>query len=394
MRLQDGRYEFQSRGRVAMPQTSKNSALIGEALDQLTTPALVLDLPAFERNLAEMARRAGSASRALRPHAKGPKCPEVAKRQIASGACGIACATLFEAETLADAGVGRLLLTSPIAGAARIDRLLALNARVDGGVCAVADASDAVDAVAAAAARAGRKLRVLVDVDVGQKRTGATSMEAAVALAQQIARSPALEFKGVQAYYGHLQGIVSHDERQFACNKALSQVADLLERMRRSGVAAEIVTGGGTGTCAIDLDAGVFSEIQPGSYPFMDSAYAAVEIEKGRSVFEPSLFVDADVVSANIDGQATLNAGMKAVPVDGAPVRVVAGAPDDSSYRIAGDEFGIVAWKDGSRRLAVGDRVRLLTGHCDTTCNLHAELVVVKDDRIVDIWPISARGRW
>jgi 3-hydroxy-D-aspartate aldolase len=367
-----------------------------DSRSDVIAPALILDLPTFDRNIAEMARRARSADRGLRPHAKGPKCPEVARRQIAAGASGIACATLFEAETMAAAGIPNLLLTSPVIGEARLRRLTAVDALCDGGVIAVSDHVDGIEQLAAAARHAGRRIGVLIDVDVGQRRTGVDDPAIAVELARTIASQRGLEFRGVQGYYGHLQGLQNFAERQAACQSAMAHLGRVIAALRDAGLPPQIVTGGGTGSCAIDLAADTFTEIQPGSYPFMDTAYADVDIAgDGSTVFDVALFVETEVVSTNVAGQVTVNAGMKAIPTDGGPVRIASDAPKDSVFRHAGDEFGILSWPDvkthGPR---AGDRMRIVTGHCDTTCNLYADLHVMKGDDLVDVWPITARGRW
>jgi 3-hydroxy-D-aspartate aldolase len=363
---------------------------------RVTTPALIVNLSAFDRNLTEMAQRAVKAGRGLRPHIKGPKCPEVARRQIAAGASGISCATLFEAETMAAAGIPNLLLTSPVIGEARLRRLTAIDALCDGGVAAVIDHADGLEQLAAAATRAGRRINVLIDLDVGQRRTGVGDAASAVELAHAIARHRSLAFRGLQGYYGHLQGLQNFTERQAACKEAMAHIARVIDALRNAGLPPQIVTGGGTGSCAIDLAADTFTEIQPGSYPFMDTAYAAVDIAgDGSTVFDVALFVEAEVVSANVAGQVTINAGMKAIPTDGGPVRIASGAPKGSIFRHAGDEFGVVSWPDpAAQGPRLGDRLRIVTGHCDTTCNLYADLHVMKEDGLVEVWPITARSRW
>lgn len=199
----------------------------------------------------------------------------------------------------------------------------------------------------------------------------------------------------MQAYYGHLQGQTSLDERRAAASAQIERLSALIERLPREGLAPEVVSGGGTGTCAIDLEAGVFTELQPGSDPFMDAQYERVEIARDEpQPFGVALFVQATVVSANQPGQVTINAGMKAIPTDGAPPRFT-GARADCSYAIGGDEFGFVrSGGSGDGDLAVGDVIECVTPHCDITTNLHGFLHCVRDDDLVDIWPIEARGRW
>jgi 3-hydroxy-D-aspartate aldolase len=373
-----------------------NADLIGKAGSRwsLSTPALVLDRAVFAANVATMVDWARAAGCDLRPHVKGPKSVTVGRALVEMGACGLACATLFEAETMVDGGIGDVLITGPIVTERGQRRLAELASRAT--VTAVVDRMEAIAALAALLSGAGAQLRLLVDVDVGQRRTGVVSEQDAVRLAAAIERAPELDYAGLQAYYGHLQGIRDFGERRQKAGEQQARIEGFVTRLRSEGLPPRVVTGAGTGTAAIDARSGVFTELQPGSFPFMDAAYEQEDLlGDGTTPLAVSLFVHSTVVSANQTGQVAIDAGMKAIPTDGAPVRFVKGAPAGARYAFAGDEFGFVIF-DGADdgRLEVGDQVVCVTPHCDTTANLHAVLHVVEGDELVAIWPIEARGRW
>ena len=358
----------------------------------LNTPALLLDLNALDRNIAAMAAHAKAAGINLRPHAKGAKSVEIGRRQVAAGAIGICCATLGEAEVIAGAGIADVLVTSPVVTPAMIDRLMTLNQRAKG-LMVIADNPANVDALVAATARAGQPLSLIVEFDVGQGRTGTTSVEAASALAQRIKASPHLRYRGVQAYYGHLQHVAAFADRKAAADTQIARVRGLLERLRADGLAPEIVSGGGTGTFDIDPGGGVFTELQAGSYPFMDREYLEIDMTSGRSSpFAASLFVQASVVSANREGFAVVNAGYKSFATEGGMPRVVVPRLANATYKLMGDEHGGIQYDSGSGTLKVGDAVEFLTPHCDPTINLYDRYHCMRGDTLVEIWPVDARG--
>jgi 3-hydroxy-D-aspartate aldolase len=360
---------------------------------RLSTPALLLDLDALDRNIAAMAAHAKQAGINLRPHAKGAKSIEIGRRQMAAGAVGICCATLGEAEVIAGAGIENVLITSPIVTPAMIDRLVALNERAKG-LMVVADNPANVDALAAAAAKAGQPLSVVVEFDVGQGRTGTTSVELAAALARRIAASPQLRYRGIQAYYGHLQHVTTFTDRKAASETQIARVRGLLERLKADGLAPEIVSGGGTGTFDIDPGGGVYTELQPGSYPFMDREYLEIDMTAGRSSpFVAALFVQASVVSSSRAGFAVVNAGYKSFATEGGMPRLVVPKLVDATYKLMGDEHGGIQYDPASGALQVGDTVEFLTPHCDPTINLYDRYHCVRGDTLVEIWPVDARGR-
>jgi 3-hydroxy-D-aspartate aldolase len=371
-----------------------NQALLGEpgSRERLCTPALVLDLEPFERNLSAMAAFARAKGVALRPHAKTHKSSLIARRQLEVGAAGICVATIGEAERLSAAGIGPLLVTSPLPTPAKLERLAALHGRTDG-LMVVADSLELVDALGRIAAGADRTLEVLVDLGVGRQRTGCTSIGAARAVAGRIASSNTLAFGGVQAYAGNLQHVADFAERRGLDEAETTKLRELLDALHEDDIEVPRVTGGGTGTHAIDGPAGVFTELQCGSYLFMDVDYLRVALrEDERLPFAPSLFVRTCVISANAKAHVTTDAGLKHFATDGPAPEIARGAPKDAVYRFFGDEHGRVELEDAARRLPVGSALECVTPHCDPTVNLHDWYHVVRGDTLVDLWPIDARG--
>jgi D-serine deaminase-like pyridoxal phosphate-dependent protein len=360
---------------------------------KLNTPALLLDLDALERNIAAMAAHARKAGVQVRPHSKGAKSIEIGRRQVAAGAVGICCATLGEAEVIAGGGIDNVLVTSPVVTPAMMDRLMTLNQRSKG-LIVVADNPGNVDVLATVSAKAGRPLSVIVEFDVGQGRTGTTSVDAAASLAARIKASQHLRYVGVQAYYGHLQHVTTFADRKAAAEMQMARVRSLLERLQADGLTPEIVTGGGTGTFDIDPGGGVYTELQPGSYPFMDREYLEIDMtQAGSSPFVPALFVQASVVSASREGFAVVNAGYKSFATEGGMPRVLVPRLADATYKLMGDEHGGIQYDPKSGTLKVGDTVEFLTPHCDPTINLYDRYHCVRGDTLVEIWPVDARGR-
>ncbi len=372
-----------------------NADLIGQpgSRHHLTTPALVLDLDAFERNLARMTAMLRPRGVRIRPHAKTHKCAEIARRQIAAGATGICVATLHEAEALARGGVAAMLITSPVIGAAKIARLVRLNAALPA-LMVVADNAENVRALAAAAQESGGVLRVLVDIDIGMQRTGVPTAAAVVALARLVASSAGLAYGGVQAYSGRVQHIEAYADRDRTYGAQLDTLRHAVAALTEAGLAPDIITGGGTGSVGIDCGASLITEHQAGSYIFMDVEYNAVEILPGGNAvpFETALTMRNSVVSTNAKGFVTIDGGYKCFATDGPKPIVHAGAPAGTQYDFFGDEHGRLIFAHHDEAMALGATVELVTPHCDPTVNLHNYYHVVQGDRLVDIWPIDARG--
>ena len=369
-----------------------NAALVGDqdAAARLATPCLLLEADAFEHNLAAMMELVRGHGRQLRPHVKAHKCTAIGRRQLEAGAVGLCCATVREAEVMAEAGLGGLLVTSPVVAPVMIERLARAHDRL-GDLAVVVDSAAGVDALAAAFG-ADRPLGVLVEIDVGQGRTGVTAPEDAVRLARRIEQLPQLRYRGVQAYYGHLQHVPAYADRKAKAAEQWARLRPFLDALGAAGLRPEIVTGGGTGTHLLDLEQGPFSEIQPGSYLFMDKQYGAIELAPGAARFRTSFSVAARVISANQPDLVVLDAGFKAMATDAGPALVAGGADADATYQFMGDEHGGLRFGAGAARPAVGALVRLVAPHCDPTVNLHDWFHVMQDGRLVDIWPVDARG--
>lgn len=368
-----------------------NERFIGEkgSRSRLCTPALLLDLDALERNIAAMARLTKAAGVKLRPHMKGGKSIEIARRQIAAGAIGICCATLSEAEVMARAGLTDILVTSEAVTPAMIDRAIALNASSEGFLLNVEDPQN-VGWLAEAAGQAGKDLSLLVEFDVGQDRTGIADIDGVVALAQKVKDTPHLSYRGLHAYYGHLQHVPLPADRKAAAEEQLARIGDLVAALTAAGLAPEIVTGGGTGTFDTDLTGGVFTEIQPGSYPFMDREYYEIE-RTGERPFDASLFVLATVIASR-EGHAIVNSGYKALATEGGPPVLLSPTLTGATFMFEGDEHGDLKYDPGGGALRLGEPVEFLTPHCDPTINLHNHYHCVRGDTLVDIWPVDARG--
>lgn len=357
----------------------------------LNTPVLVLDQDILARNVATMAAFARMHGVALRPHAKTHKSAHIARLQMEAGAAGVCCAKLGEAEALSAEGIGSILITSPVVTPQAIARLVALHNR-----CAdlrvVADHPANVEALSAALAAPTRPLTVLVDIDPGIRRTGVSSPDAALALARRVMDLPALSFGGVQMYCGAQQHIENFADRRAAIEERTTYLRAVLELLGGAGIDCPVVTGGGTGTHRIDAALGVYTELQVGSYVFMDRQYNDCDLTgAGDMPFETALFIDARIVSANAPGMATIDAGFKAMSTDGGPPAIRCGAPDGASFIFMGDEHGAIVARGHTFRL--GDPITLATPHCDPTVNLYDAYHVVRGDTLVDIWPVTARGR-
>ena len=355
------------------------------------TPALVIDRPAFFANLKTMAQVARAHGIALRPHAKSHKSVAIAEVQIAAGALGQCCAKLGEVEVFAQAGIRGLLLCTPLRGQAKLRRLAAV---LDVAPDTMVVVEDLAGVAALAEALAGLRLDVLIDVDVGTHRTGVASPEAALAIAEAIAAAPGLRLVGLQGYAGHIQATPAYAERRTASGSALGVLAEIRDLLVDQGHPCPIVTGGGTGTHDFDHLPGILTELQVGSYLFSDVVYDRVEMsEGGERRWQNSLFVWTSVLSAQHEGFATTDAGIKSFSTDGPPPVIASGAPRGSTYAMFGDEFGKVTLADPTARLAVGDLVTCIVPHCDPNVNLFDRYHVVEDGRVVEVWPIEARGK-
>jgi len=363
-------------------------ATIGMPLAEVDTPALVLELDAFEANLHRLRDSLSGRNVKVRPHAKSHKCPQIAMRQIALGAVGVCCQKVSEAEALVEGGVGDVLVANEVVGLAKLRRLAALAKQARVAVCA--DDAGNVVALAAASREAGVKLDVLVEINVGANRCGIEPGDAAVALAQRIASSPDLRFAGLQAYQGAAQHVRKVEDRRAAIEGAVDAVKRTLDGLRAANIACPKVTGAGTGTYLFEAGSAVYDELQPGSYIFMDADYARNDwTESGIPRFEHSLFVWTTVMSRPSRERVIVDAGLKASSIDSGMPRIAAGGP--AEYVKASDEHGVIQ-VNGAPGYAVGDKIKLIPGHCDPTVNLYDDYVCIRKGRVEALWPITARG--
>ena len=354
-------------------------AQVGQRLDEVDTPALILDLDAFEANLSALDKSLAGRKVRVRPHAKMHKSPEVAKRQLARGAVGVCCQKVSEAEAMVEGGVTDVLVSNEVVGAQKIRRLAALTKRAHIGVC-VDDASNL-----RALEESGAKLDVYIELEVGMRRCGIEPGEQAVQLAKQVTGTKHLRFAGLQAYHGRAQHMRTMEERQAAIEGAAQHVAEMKRLLKKAGIECPIVTGAGSGTYMLEVEAG-WDEIQVGSYAFMDVDYAKNEQAAPMPRFRHALFVLATVMSRAPD-RAVVDAGLKASSVDsGLPT--VWQRPG-LAYVGASDEHGKLEGNDLPR---LGEKLLLVPGHCDPTVNLYDWYVAVRAGRVEALWPVSARG--
>ena len=365
-------------------------ASVGMRVEDVDTPALIVEMRTLERNLERMAAFAEQHGVRLRPHAKMHKCPALATLQIALGAVGMCCQKVSEAEAMVDGGVRDLLITNQIVGPRKIARLAMLAGRARVGVC-VDDAGNVRD-LGAAARAAGVTLEAYVEIDVGANRCGVAPGAPALALAREIARQAGLRFAGLQAYQGRAQHLRTPAEREAAIAQATGLARATRDLIVADGLPCETITGGGTGTYMLEAGSGVYGELQAGSYAFMDADYASNQAD---APFAHSLFVLTTVMSRS-SGHAVVDAGLKAHSVDSGMPRVHADASglpvSGLDYRRPSDEHGMIFAIAEAELPALGARLRLIPGHIDPTVNLHDWIVCVRDGMVEALWPVTARG--
>ena len=357
----------------------------GTPVPELDTPALLLDLDAFEYNVDRMARFFADRSTSLRPHAKTHKCPDIARRQMAAGAIGITCAKVGEAEVMVEAGIQDILIANQVVGKIKIDRLTDLADRSK--MMVAVDGPANVQQLSAACQAKGVTLRVLVEVDVGMGRCGVQPGKAALHLAQKVARSPGLKLSGLMGYEGHLVQLRDPEERKTRVLKDLAPLQETRDLLEQNGLPVEIVSGGGTGTYDISGANPPMTEIEAGSYVFMDSTYSQT-----RPEFHQALFILSTIVSRTNPARLVTDAGRKTISNDfGLPTPI--GVPG-AAMKSLSEEHGVVLLDNPDEvALRPGDKIRFVPSHCCTTTNLYDKLYVIQDEVLVDIWPIAARGR-
>ncbi|MFW7523823.1 DSD1 family PLP-dependent enzyme [Vibrio ostreicida] len=364
-------------------------------ITQLDTPALIVDLDLMERNLITMQKRVEQLGLTLRPHTKAHKNPAIARKQIDLGACGICTAKLGEAEIMAEGGISDILITTPIAGEQKIRRLIKLHQTYPSyRFIQVIDHRQHVIDISQAAREAGVCVPVMIEVESGQQRCGVEVGDALLTLIEMINETEGVSYAGLQAYSGHLQHVKGYEDRQAKARSVVEGLFDYIENvLTPRGLAPEIVSGGGTGTYAA-YDGLGFTEIQAGSYLFMDTAYQAIGDEschEKNNQFGVSLKVLSTVVSHPTSQRAVIDAGMKCLSIDLGMPKVEGNS--QLTYQTGGDEHGIIHIDEGHEPLMIGQRITLLPSHCDTTLNNFNTLYAIRSGVVVEQFAILGRGR-
>ena len=366
---------------------------IGVTKWELDTPALCVDLDLLEANLATMQRTVAANGIASRPHVKTHKCPAIARLQLESGSVGICTAKVSEAETMFDHGIDRIVMTTSNVTPFKIQRAMSLRQRCPEFIQATDTAGNARD-LSEGAQAAGTVADVVVDVDPGGHRTGITPGQPALELAQLVDRLPGLRLRGMLCYDGGSQHVRGFENRKAQTLERLAPAAETFALMQRSGLDTEIFSGGGTGTYNIDHETAGFTDVQVGSYVFMDAQYLSIGGEQDHEVytdFEPSLTILTTVLNAQYEGRATTDAGAKACTIN-QPWPIVKGETG-LTYRSGSDEFGTIRYDDPSRTYRVGEKLELIVSHCDPVVNLYDQMYAIRGDRVEAVWQIAARGK-
>ena len=364
-------------------------AAVEDRLEDVDTPALILDLERFEANLQRMREAAARLDVRVRPHAKSHKCPEIARRQMGAGAIGICCQKVTEAEVFLAAGIDNVLITNEVVGGRKLERLAQLGRRYPAarlGVCV--DDVEVVHRLAGTCSREGARLDVYVEIDVGQNRCGVATPAEVLTLAHAIVACPSFTFMGLHAYAGSAQHRRRVAERRGAIEAAARKADEARAALSAARLRCEIVTGGGTGTFMYEAGSRIYNEVQPGSYVLMDTDYAGNEQDVDAPRFDHALLILATVMSVRGD-RATLDAGLKAFSTDsGLP------SPAFDGWRVANisDEHTVLHRIGDRPSLHLGEKVLLIPSHCDPTVNLHDWFVAVREGTVEALWAIDARG--
>ncbi len=368
-------------------------ALPGMDENDIQTPCLVLDLDALERNIKKMGDYAKAHGMRHRVHGKMHKSVDVALLQeTLGGSVGVCCQKVSEAEVFARGGIKDVLVSNQVRDPAKIDRLARLPKLGARTICCV-DMLENVADLSAAATRHGTTIECLVEIDCGAGRCGVKTTPEVVMLAKAIAAAPGLKFSGIQAYQGAMQHMDSYEDRKAKIALAVAQVKDAVDTLKADGITCDIVGGGGTGSYYFESTSGVYNELQCGSYAFMDADYGRILDKDGKRIdqgeWENALFILTSVMSHAKADKAIVDAGLKAQSVDsGLPVIF---GRTDVKYVKCSDEHGVV--EDLGGVLKVNDKLKLVPGHCDPTCNVHDWYVGVRGGKVEVVWPVSARGK-
>ena len=360
-------------------------------LEELQTPALIIDLDVFDANLVKMQSYLQEQDIALRAHTKMHKCPIIARKQLESGARGVCAAKVSEAEVMCAAGIEDVLVTSPIATPDKVSRFVEAR-KNNPGLKIVVDCADSADLLAKVAGLEGLVVDVFVDLDPGMGRTGIETGDKTLQLVRHIGESNSLNLSGLQMYAGNCMHIEGFSKRKQKYAHLLSKGVETLALLDEAGIVIPVVSGGGTGTYNMESDLGLINELQAGSYAFMDIEYrdiGGVDSEQFLD-FGVSLFVLVTAISQPQSRLITVDGGFKSFASDKmAPeFRDVEGV----IYHWGGDEHGLVQLNNPSREIRLGNKLSMLTPHCDPTVNLHDFYFPYRDGLVHEVWPISARG--
>jgi len=363
-------------------------AKIGMSLTDVDTPALLVDLDSLEHNISVLAAYCHEHNIDLRAHAKTHKSVDIAKQQIHHGAVGICCQKISEAEVFVQNGIKDVLITNQVIGELKIKKLVSLAKESKIGVCV--DDPGNIEELNRIASEQDVLLDVLIELDVGGGRCGIRSKELLILMANKITKASHLEFGGLQAYYGGAQHIYDYLPRRQAIEHAVSEVSSCKDLLLSHGFNCHTITGAGTGTYPFETNSGLYTELQCGSYVFMDADYGKIYTEDKQIIntFENSLFVLTTIMSKTNAKRAICDAGLKAHSIDSGPPLVC--APRSVEYVASSDEHGVL--HDPENVLRLGDKLQLIPGHCDPTVNMHNWYIGIRKNRVEQIWPVSARG--
>jgi D-serine deaminase-like pyridoxal phosphate-dependent protein len=363
---------------------------VGDPLEALDTPSMIVDIALMEENIVRLMQRFRERQVHVRPHLKTVKSPELARLLLRAGAIGGCVAKVSEAEVMAQGGIEDLLITTEVVGKPKLLRLVDL-VRQYPKVKVVVDSLAGAQALDQAMSAAQVEVNVLIDLNVGQNRCGVLPGEEALMLAQQLSKMPHLRLVGVQGYEGHLQHIHDPEERERRCQQAMQALTETAAQLRAKGFPIEIVTTGGTGTAEICANCAGITEVQPGSFVFMDTDY--------RNALGPAyanaLTILSTVISKPTPTRAVVDAGLKSLSIE-------SGMPEPKglagiAYQPGGDEHGILTWSMSAEStltpLEIGDRIEFIPSHIDTTINLHDTYYAHRNGRLEAIWPVTARGK-
>ncbi len=348
-------------------------------ISDIETPALILEKSVFENNIAEMKKILDGSKLSLRPHYKSHKCSQIARIQIENGAVGMTCAKLSEAYDLVDSGIEDVLIANQIVGDEKISRLASLAKKCRLTVCV--DNEENVADISRAAESVGALVRCLVEYEIGMERCGVTDSESVLKLAKYIDSCPNLKFEGIQAYAGHISHMEDSEERMRATAENYEKIRSLVAYLSDNGVTVNTISGGSTGTGSIKASSGLYTELQAGSYIFMDATYRNLDLP-----FKNSLFLLTSVVSCR-EGLVVLDSGVKTCGVDqGNPVPM----GFEAERIVASEEHFQI--HNPTVNFEIGQKVRLIPAHCCSTVNLHDKIYLVDGDKVVNRILVTARG--